>query len=127
MRLLPGDLADEFEYLLDHLAALLTVLAHRRDGAVLQMVAHEVAGDGVERFPYGRHLVDDVSAIPILIDHRCDPADLALDAPQVLEVRFLDRCFHADGTLALPRSASCSHALGGAPARRHRLPLRDFR
>jgi hypothetical protein len=64
---------------------------------VLEVIAHEVAGHGVERLADGRYLIDDVRAVPVVPDHGGDAADLAFDSPELAEVGVLERSVHADG------------------------------
>jgi len=51
------DLGDQSEQLLDHLVAGRAVLLHRRGRAVLEVVAHEVPGHGVQGLADRRDLV----------------------------------------------------------------------
>ena len=63
-------------------AALLDGLRH----AVAEVIFDQAEGDGLQRPGHGRDLGQDVDAVGVVLDHALEPAHLALDAAQPLEV-----------------------------------------
>jgi len=55
-------------------------------GAVTQVIAHQRASHGPQRFLHGRNLHQDVRAVAVAFDHFLQAAHLALDAAQALQV-----------------------------------------
>ena len=78
---------------------------------MVQVIAHQVAGDSAERFLDTGDLRDDVGAVAIVFDHLLQAANLAFDAAQALEVSGFQlridtdgfACFGADGAGAVCR------------------------
>jgi len=62
---------------------------------VLQMVVQDLLLDFVQCRPYRAHLVDDIDAVAVFLDHACNTAYLAFDATKSCELRFLDPFVHA--------------------------------
>src|SRR5262245_40125874 len=57
---------------------------------MLEVVPHQLAAHGSQRFLDGGDLDEDVRAITVLLDHLLQASHLALDAAQTLEVAVLD-------------------------------------
>jgi hypothetical protein len=88
---------------------------------MVQVIAHQVAGDSAERFLDTGDLRDDVGAVAIVFDHLLQAANLAFDAAQALEVSGFQlridtdgfACFGADGTGAVCRCDVLGDWVGG--------------
>jgi hypothetical protein len=57
-------------------------------GAMVQVIAHQVAGDAAERFLDAGDLGDDVGAVAIVFNHFLQAADLAFDPPKAVAIGF---------------------------------------
>ena len=53
---------------------------------MLEVIAHEFAANGPQRFVRGRDLRQDIGAVAIVLDHFLQAADLPFDPPEPLEV-----------------------------------------
>ncbi len=62
--------------------------------AVLQMVVQDLLLDLVERRPHRAHLIDDVDAVAILLDHPRHAAHLSLDTAEPQELGLLHPLIH---------------------------------
>jgi len=62
--------------------------------AVLQMIVQDPLLDLVERGPHRPHLVDDIDAIAVILDHARHAAHLALDAAKARQLGFLQTLIH---------------------------------
>src|SRR5471030_2103174 len=63
--------------------------------AMLEMVVEDLLLDLVEGGTHRPHLVDDVDAVAVFLDHAGNAAHLALDAAQPGELGLLDPVIHA--------------------------------
>ena len=63
---------------------------------MLEMVLHQPAPHGPERFLHGRELHQDIGAILVSVHHALQAANLPLDAAKAAEVRRLDLRIDAD-------------------------------
>jgi hypothetical protein len=62
--------------------------------AVLEMVLEDFLFDLVERRPHGSHLVDDIDAVPVLLDHASHTAHLSFNSAEPSKLGFLDCGVH---------------------------------
>src|ERR687889_2545645 len=104
--------ADEAGDRLGGLADLLVGLAAPRlcglDDAVRHVLLEQAESDPPQRLRHGRDLREDVDAVLLVLDHPLQPAGLALDAAQPLEVVVLavDVAVLAAGLHRCPPDAS---------------------
>lgn len=94
---------DEIEKFLNHGLAVRAAPSHGVGRAMGEVVAHEIAGNGMERFSRGGDLRDDVGTIAVLLDHDGDAADLPFDAAKLLEVGLFDGRIDGDGAASAAR------------------------
>ena len=92
----PAAIVEYFHQLVD-LDLALAVVAGMEGvcDAVLQVVVQDLLLDLVERRPHRAHLVDDVDAIAIFLDHAGNAAHLAFDPAEAGKLRFLHLRVHA--------------------------------
>jgi hypothetical protein len=76
----------EIDKLIVHPVGLLSASSYRARGAMPEMIAHQLAPDPAQRFLHRRYLREDVSAVPILINHLLQPTNLSFDAPESCQV-----------------------------------------
>jgi hypothetical protein len=67
-------LINQFRWLHRAGFGMLRILA---DHAGVKMAGQKFNSERIERRPYGRDLVQDIDAIPIVFDHPLDPGDLS--------------------------------------------------
>lgn len=91
----PAAIVEHFHQLVD-LDLSLAVVAGMKGvcDAMLQVVVQDLLLDLVERCPHRAHLVDNVDAVAIFLDHARDTAHLALDAAETGELGFLHLRVH---------------------------------
>ena len=81
---------DGLEELLALLPRGLGIAGGERAGdTVLHVVVEDPEGEALERGRRGRDLRQHVDAVPVLLDHPLDTADLALDAVEPLDESIL--------------------------------------
>jgi hypothetical protein len=66
------------------------VAAQGFGGAMVQVVAHQIAGYAAEGFLDAGDLRDDVGAVAIVFDHFLEAADLAFDAAKAVAIGVLE-------------------------------------
>jgi len=81
--------------------------ADRLGGAVLEVVAHQLAADRAQGLLHGGDLHQDVRAVAVLLDHLLEAAHLPLDPPQALEIAILDPGIDGD-RLLVPGAAAAA-------------------
>ena len=81
----------------------------RRGDALLQVVPHELLADAPQRFMHGGDLNEHIGAIPILLNHFLEAANLTLDAPKPGEVALL--CLRIYAVSFTRRRGSLLHGL----------------
>ena len=102
---------NQFQQLVIHrLSFLFLAAAQGFRGAMVQVIAHEVARHAAQRFLHAGDLRDDVRAVAVVFHHFLQAADLALDAAQAVAVRCFDFGIDANGLA----SATVAGA-GGVP------------
>src|SRR5215213_3679358 len=73
------------EQLAAFLRGLLRIARRQRVGdAVVDVFVQELEGEALERGVHGGDLREDVDAVPVVVHHPLDPADLSLDSMQPL-------------------------------------------
>src|SRR5690606_15384217 len=102
---LPHMPVHQIDQLVVHRLRLFLARADRGRGAVLQVVAHQLAAHAAQRLVHRRDLRHDVRAVAVFLDHALEPADLPLDAAQALQVAVLDVRVHRDRSPAALVSA----------------------
>src|SRR4030095_17081572 len=83
-------------------ALLLVVGGERRADAPLEMRLEHVALHASQRGVHGAALREDVHTVPALVDHGADPADLALDARERVELGVVTWMLGHAGTSSVP-------------------------
>ena len=81
--------ADRGGRLVQLLRRLVAAAAHRVGDAVRDVVIEQLQGDRLQCLGRRRHLLEDVDAVAVLVDHALDAPHLAFDPAQPLLDRFL--------------------------------------
>jgi len=76
----------DIEQLVIHSVCLRPALLDGVGGAMLQVVAKELAGDGAQGLLHGGDLHEDVGAVTVALHHLLQASYLALNAAQALQV-----------------------------------------
>ncbi len=80
-------LINQVEKLFVHGRCLLLVTVPNRSGrAVVQVVAQQCLSYPPQRFLNRGDLNHDIRAVPLLLDHFLEPANLAFNSPQPLQI-----------------------------------------
>jgi hypothetical protein len=78
---------DRFQQFIEHCSGLRFLAAAQCfGGAVVKVIAHQIASDAAEGFLHAGDLRDDVGAVAIFFDHFLEAADLPFDSAKALEV-----------------------------------------
>jgi hypothetical protein len=85
-------------------------------GAVVQVVAHQVAGYAAKRFLDAGDLGDDVGAVAVVFDHFLQAANLAFDSAQAVAIGFFQLRMDGNGLSGFARNRA--GAIGGLGSRR---------